>query len=336
MAKNKEIVLSGIRPTGQLHLGNYFGVIKKWLEIQDKYQCFWMVADLHSLTTLENTKNLKKTTYEMIALWLAFGINPKKSTLFLQSSVAEHGELNAIFSSLLPVSMLEMNPAYKEMAAMHPKSGSFGLLNYPVLQAADILLYKASKVPIGKDQEPHIEITREIARRFNRRFGRIFPEPRAIFGKITKIYSLHDPAKKMSKSLGSNSYIAIMDSPEKIKQKIKTAVTDSGREIIYDPAKKPAISNLLNIYHLVSSVQIKKIEQKFKNKGYAEFKKSLAEEIIKFLTPVQKRFRQISKNPKRIEAVLKKGAAKAGIRARKTMKEVKTKIGLINLNGLNK
>lgn len=332
MAKNKEIVLSGMRPTGEPHLGNYFGALKKWLEIQDQYRCFWMVADLHSLTTLEDTKDLKKTTYEMAALWLALGLDPEKSTIFLQSGVPEHGELNAIFAPLLPVAMLELNPTFKEMTALHPKAGSFGLLNYPVLQAADILLYRACKVPVGKDQEPHIEISREIARRFNRRFGRIFPEPQAIFEKIPKIYSLADPAKKMSKSHGPDSYIALLDHPAKIRQKIKAAVTDSGKEIIYNPAKKPAVSNLLNIYRLVSGGQIKKIEKKFKNKGYAEFKKDLAEEIIKFLEPVQKRFRQIIKNPKKIEAVLKNGTEKARREAQKTMKEVKNKIGLINLS----
>ncbi|MEK7599359.1 MAG: tryptophan--tRNA ligase [Patescibacteria group bacterium] len=332
MAKNKEIVLSGIRPTGELHFGNYFGAFKKWLEIQDQYRCFWMVADLHSLTTLENTKDLKKTAYEMTALWLALGLDPEKSTIFLQSGVAEHGELNAIFSTLLPVAMLELNPTYKEMTASHPKAGSFGLLNYPVLQAADILLYKTSKVPVGKDQEPHIEITREIARRFNRRFGRLFPEPQAIFEKIPKIYSLADPAKKMSKSHRPDSYIALLDQPAEIRRKIRAAVTDSGQEIIYNPVKKPAISNLLNLYHLVSGGQIKKIEEKFKNKGYAEFKKDLAEKIIKFLAPIQKRFEQIIKNPKKIEAVLKNGSEKAGREAQKTMKEVKNKIGLINLN----
>lgn len=332
MAKNKEIVLSGMRPTGKLHLGNYFGALKKWLEIQDQYQCFWMVADLHSLTTLESTKNLKKTTYEMAALWLALGLDPEKSTIFLQSGIPEHGELNAIFSTLLPVAMLELNPTYKEMISLHPKAGSFGLLNYPVLQAADILLYRAGKVPVGKDQEPHIEISREIARRFNRRFGRIFPEPQAIFEKIPKIYSLTDPAKKMSKSHGPDSYIALLDHPDEIRRKIRAAVTDSGKEIIYDSVKKPAVSNLLNIYRLVSNGQIKKIEEKFKNKGYAEFKKDLAEEIIKFLEPVQKRFRQIIKNPKKIEAVLKNGTEKARREAQKTMKEVKNKIGLVNLS----
>lgn len=331
MPKNKEVVLSGMRPTGEIHLGNYFGALKKWVEIQNQYQCYWMVADLHSLTTLEATESLKRTTYEMTALWLAIGLNPKKSTIFLQSAVSEHGELAAIFATLLPVSMLELNPTYKEMVAQHPKAGSFGILNYPVLQAADILSYKTSRVPVGKDQEPHIEITREIARRFNNRFGKLFSEPLALFEKVPKILSLTDPSKKMSKSHGKDSYIALLDNPAYIRKKIQRAVTDSGKEIIYDPKKKPAISNLLNIFSLASGDSIKQLEIEFKNSGYGEFKEALAEVVITHLQPIQKRYKEISKNPKKIEVILKTGSSHAQTTAQKTLKEVKTKIGLIEL-----
>ncbi len=196
----KEIVLSGMRPTGELHIGNYFGALRQWVSIQEKYDRHFMVADLHSLTTLETTKNIKEKTLELAVLWLSSGLNPKKSTIFLQSAVPEHGELASIFATLLPVSMLELNPTYKETVTEHPKSGSFGILNYPVLQSADILAYKATMVPIGKDQDPHLEITREIARRFNRRFGNIFPEPRSMFDEVPKVYSLSNPQKKLSKS----------------------------------------------------------------------------------------------------------------------------------------
>lgn len=266
----------------------------------------------------------------MTALWLAAGLDPKKSTIFVQSAVPEHGELNVIFSTLLPTAMLELNPTYKETLAEHPKAGSFGILNYPVLQAADILIYKASLVPIGKDQEPHIEIAREIARRFNHRFVKTFPEPHAFLEKIPKIFSLSDPIKKMSKSHGPDSYIALLDDPKKIRKKIGRAVTDSGREIIYDPLKKPAVSNLLNIDHLVSGKPIKALEKQFKNKGYAEFKKALAEEIIKMLAPIQARFQKIIKEPKKIEAVLKNGSQEARKVAQKTLAEVKSKIGLLD------
>ena len=326
----KETALSGIRPTGELHLGNYFGALRQWVSIQEKYDCHFMVADLHSLTTLETTKNIKEKTLELAGLWLASGLNPKKSTIFLQSAIPEHGELGSIFSTLLPVSMLELNPTYKEMVSENPKAGSFGIMNYPVLQAADILIYKASRVPIGKDQDPHIEITREIARRFNRRFGNIFPEPRSMFDEVPKIYSLSSPQKKMSKSHGPDSYIALLDSPDKIRRKIKSSVTDSGSEIKYDELNKPAISHLLDIFYLVSDKSAKELEKKYKNSGYAEFKKDLAEAIIKHLTPIQKKYAEISKNPKAIEKILKDGSERARAVAQKTTREVKSKIGLLD------
>ena len=319
-----------MRPTGQLHLGHYFSVLKKWVEIQGGYRCFWMVADLHSLTTLEDTKNIRKNTIEMVSLWLAAGLDPKKSLIFLQSAVPEHGELSSIFATLLPVSMLELNPTYKEMVSEHPKAGSFGILNYPVLQAADILIYKASRVPVGKDQESHIEISREIARRFNHRFGKTFSEPQTLFERTPKILSLLDSSKKMSKSHSPDSYVSLLDGPGTIRAKMKRAVTDSGKEIIYDPTNKPAVSNLLAIYELVSEIPIKKLETKHKNSGYAEFKSDLAEAIIKHLAPIQEKYKELSKNPKKIENILKDGSERARLVARKSLKEVKSKIGLLN------
>ncbi|MEK7566596.1 MAG: tryptophan--tRNA ligase [Patescibacteria group bacterium] len=325
----KEIVLSGMRPTGEQHIGNYFGAVRQWISIQNQYKCYFMVADLHSLTTLKTTKNIKEKTREMVTTWIAAGLNPKKSTIFLQSAVPEHGELSSILATLLPVSMLELNPTYKEMVAENPKAGSFGILNYPVLQAADILIYKASRVPIGKDQDPHLEISREIARRFNHRFGKIFPEPQSLFDEVPKIYSLTHPQKKMSKSHGSDSYVALLDSPDKIRSKIKRAVTDSGSAIKYDSINKPAVSHLLDIFYLVSETPIKKLEIKYKNSGYAEFKNDLAEAIIAHLAPIQKKYRELAKNPKKIEKILKEGSNKARLKAQKTMAEVKSKIGLL-------
>lgn len=327
---SKEIVLSGIRPTGEQHIGNYFGAVRQWVSIQNKYDCYFMVADLHSLTTLETTKNIKEKTIEMAGTWMAAGLDPKKSTIFLQSAVPEHGELASIFATLLPVSMLELNPTYKETLAEHPKAGSFGILNYPVLQAADILIYKASRVPIGKDQDPHLEMAREVARRFNNRFGKIFPEPKSLFDEVPKIYSLKVPDKKMSKSHGPDSYIALLDSPDKIRKKIKGAVTDSGSEIKYDELNRPAVSHLLDIFHLVSGRGVKEIEKKYKNSGYAEFKSDLADAIIAHLAPIQKKYKTLAKNPKKIEKILKDGSERARIVAQKTMAEVKSKIGLLD------
>ncbi|MBI2038742.1 MAG: tryptophan--tRNA ligase [Candidatus Niyogibacteria bacterium] len=325
----KEIVLSGMRPTGELHLGNYFGALKRWAGIQSDHECYWMVADLHSLTTLESTADIEKKTIEMTALWLAAGLDPKKSSVFLQSAIPEHGELASIFATLLPVSMLELNPTYKEMTEAHPRSGSFGLLNYPVLQAADILLYKATRVPVGRDQEPHIEITREIARRFNNRFGEFFAEPHALFEKIPKIYSLKDPTKKMSKSHSPDSYIGLLDDADTVREKIMGAVTDSGNEIVYDPESKPALAHLIELLHLASGQAVEAIEKEYKSAGYANFKKAVAESISGLLSPIQERFR--SYKPADVKGVLAEGTAKARTVAQKNLGDIKEKIGLLNL-----
>ena len=334
MIKRKSIILSGMRPTGELHLGHYFSVLKNWIELQNSYRCFFMIANLHALTTFEETAQIKKNTIKMAALWLAAGLDPKKSTLFVQSEVPEHSELAVILGMISPLSLLELNPTYKEMKMEHPKSNTLGLLSYPVLQAADILLYKAERVPIGKDQEPHLELARELAHRFNHRFspkkginGEIFKEPAALFGKTAKIMSLQDPAKKMSKSADENSYISLLDSPEKIRHKIKRAVTDSGREIKYS-AQKPALSNLITLYQLAADKSREEIEKKFKGFGYKEFKEKLAEEIIGFLTPLQKRQQKLMKNPDKIRKILENGSKTARKTAGRTLAEIKKTIGI--------
>ncbi|MFH1956826.1 MAG: tryptophan--tRNA ligase [Patescibacteria group bacterium] len=326
----EKIILTGMRPTGTLHIGHYFGVIPELLRLQAKsYKLFLMIADLHALTTLEDSKNLKENTLKLAATYLACGINPQKTIIFVQSQIPEHVELSALLSMITPVSMLELNPTYKEMREEHPKQNNLGLLAYPVLQAADILVYKATYVPVGKDQAPHIEITREIARRFNARFGYVFPEPKTILQKESKIFSLQDPKKKMSKSHKKESYISLLDSAEEIRKKIKTAVTDSGKEIIFNPSKKPAISNLLTIFSLFSGKTIKELEKLYKDKNYAEFKKDLAEIIIQELTPLQKKYKNLEKNFKNVESALKNGSQKAKEKASATLAEAKKTIGFL-------
>ncbi|MBI2627832.1 MAG: tryptophan--tRNA ligase [Candidatus Niyogibacteria bacterium] len=334
MIKNKQIILSAMRPTGELHLGHYFSVLKNWVKLQDFYRCFYMIADLHALTTFEDTAQIKKNTVKMAALWLAAGLNPKKSTLFIQSKVPEHSELAVILGMISPLSLLELNPTYKEMKAEHPKSNTLGLLSYPVLQAADILLYKAERVPIGQDQAPHLELARELARRFNRRFspkggigGEVLKKPAALFEKTAKIMSLQDPTKKMSKSADENSYISLLDLPEKIRHKIKRAVTDSGREIKYS-AQKPALSNLIALYQLAADKNREEIEKKFEGLGYKEFKKEMAEEIIGFLTPLQKRYQKLMENTDKIRKILENGSKTARKIANRTLAEIKKTIGI--------
>ena len=296
MKRRHEILLTGMRPTSSLHVGNYFGALKPMVELQQKYPTYLMVADLHALTTLENTKKLSEETLEVTMLYLAGGIDPQKVTLFVQSRVPEEAELATIFSMITPISMLELNPVYKEMLREHPKATNLGLLAYPVLQAADILSYKATLVPVGRDQLPHLELAREIARRFNSKFGNLFPEPKGLLGKEIKILSLEDPTKKMSKSHNDTTQIGLLDSPQTIQKKIKSAVTDSGKEILYDVNNKPAISNLMLLMVLASGKGMERIKQEFKGKGYKEFKEAVAGSLINALLPLQERYQKIVEN----------------------------------------
>ncbi len=324
----KQTLLTGMRPTSTLHVGNYFGALKPLIEYQKYYQTYLMVADIHALTTLEDTKDVRENTLKIVMLYLACGVDPKKVTLFVQSLVPEHAELATLFSMIVPKSMLELNPVYKEMLAENPKATNLGLLAYPVLQAADILAYKASVVPVGRDQLPHIELAREIARRFNTRFGKIFPEPQSKIAADLKILSLQNPSKKMSKSHGEHTYIGLLDTVDQIRKKIKTAVTDSGKAIIYLPNEKPAISNLILLMHLASDESIKKIEQRFIGRGYGEFKEAVASALIMLLEPIQMRYQKLAKNKKAIEKLLVEHSKKAQKIAQKTLAEAKSKIGL--------
>ena len=322
-------VFSGARPTGQLHIGNYLGAVKNWIELQKKHECIFAVVDYHGITTPFNPKQIPKNTIDVVLDYLAAGIDPKKSLIIIQSHIPEHTELAWILGSITTLSWLERIPTYKEKLNIHPKHRNLGLLAYPVLMAADILLYKTTHVPVGEDQLPHIELTNDIARRFNQTFGKTFPSVKAvIIGTGARIMSLTNPLKKMSKT--GDEGIALTDSPAVIREKIKKAVTDSGQEIKYDLKKKPAISNLLTIYHLFSNKSIKELEKKYKNKGYAEFKKDLAEVVIKELKSFQEKRKKLEKNPQLVKKILAEGEKKAQKIAQETMKEVKKKMGLLS------
>lgn len=321
-------LLTGMRPTGELHIGHYFGVIRPRVELQKTHQLFFMIADLHALTTLTDTTAIERDTYRMLAMLLASGLDPKKITFFRQSMNPAHSELALLFSMITPLSLLELNPVYKEMLAEHPQKRTLGLLSYPVLQAADILLYKPQGVPVGKDQAPHVEIMRDIARRFNHQFGRVFPEPRTILAEGDRLLSLQDSSKKMSKSHAALSSIGLLDSPEVIRRKIKSAVTDSGKEILYRPVEKPAISNLLLIYHLASGMPFSKIEEQFKERSYAEFKSALAEILIETTFPLQKQYQKYIDQKEMLLSLLEKGEKEARAIAKTTLAEAKKKMGL--------
>jgi tryptophanyl-tRNA synthetase len=260
-------IFSGIRPTGGLHIGNYLGAMKQWIALQETNECVFCIVDLHAITTPYNPKELQKNILETTAVYLAAGINPEKSIIFVQSEVKEHTELAWLLGTITPIGELSRMTQFKEKSKKHKDYINAGLFNYPVLMASDILLYKAQAVPVGKDQEQHVELTRTIAKKFNQKFGAIFPEPETILPKTgAKIMSLTEPKKKMSKSDDPKSYISLFDSPEDITKKIMSAETDSGKEVIYNVTKKPGISNLLIIYSLLTDKSVQEIEKEFKGR----------------------------------------------------------------------
>ncbi len=321
---------SGIQPSGIIHIGNYFGAIKNWVQLQNKYESIFCIVNQHAITVPQNPKKLEENTYKVASIYLAFGIDPQKSIIFVQSEVKEHTELCWILNTITRLPELERMTQFKEKAKQHKSSVNVGLFDYPVLMAADILLYQTDIVPVGQDQKQHVELTITLAERFNKIFGKTFAIPKALIRKEGgKIMGLDDPLKKMSKSASSLfNYIALDDSPAMIREKIKRAVTDSGKEIKYD-SQKPAISNLLNIYSLTTNKSTIEIEKEFEGKGYKEFKEALSEALINFLTPFQKKQKAILKDKNYIQKVLKDGKERAQSIAQKTMIEVKNKIGLV-------
>ncbi|MFH1671632.1 MAG: tryptophan--tRNA ligase, partial [Candidatus Portnoybacteria bacterium] len=304
----KKRIFSGIQPTGSIHIGNYLGAIKNWVELQNQYDCIFCVVDLHALTNSESAQGMQKNILDLATTYLAAGLNPKKCVLFVQSHVPEHSELTWLLNTITPVSELERMTQFKEKAVQFKQNINMGLFDYPVLMASDILLYDTDLVPVGEDQKQHVELTRAVARKFNNQFGKVFALPESLVYKTgARIMSLTDPTKKMSKSVPQGC-LSMTDSPAVIKDKIKRAVTDSGKEIEYTP-KKPAIANLMTIYHCFSGLSYSEIEKKYKGKGYADFKKGLADVVIKGLEPIQKKMKEL--DPAQIKKILDQGAKNA-------------------------
>lgn len=323
-------IFSGIRPSGELHIGNYLGAIRNWLSLQEKHECVFCIVDLHAITTPYKPEILQKNIQDLAIAYLAAGLNPEKCILFVQSQVKEHTELAWLLGTITALGDLKRMTQFKEKSKKHPEYVNAGLLNYPLLMAADILLYKTDLVPVGKDQVQHVELTREIARRFNKMFGEVLKLPKAALPKTgEKIMSLQNPKKKMSKSDNPEGCIGIFDSPEEIERKIKRAVTDLGKNIKYDPKKKPGISNLLTIYSLFSNQSLPQLEKKFKGVGYEKFKKDLTNLLIESLEPFRRKKKEFSNREIYIEEILKQGAKKAQVIAQSTLSEVKKKMGLI-------
>jgi len=324
----KETIFSGVQPSGVLHIGNYLGAIKNWLDLQNDFQCIFCVVDLHAITVPQDPKELLKKTIEVAKIYLAAGIDPQKSTIFVQSHVKEHAELCWLLNTITRIPELERMTQFKDKAKERRSDISMGLFDYPVLMAADILLYKAAVVPVGEDQVQHIELARSLAQRFNTRFGEVFVIPKPMVRKEgARIMGLDDSDKKMSKSAASHyNYIALTDSPDEVREKIKKAVTDSGKKIEYGP-DKPALSNLLMIYSLLTSRSVVEIEEGYREKGYAEFKKDLAEVVVDFLKPFQEKYNALKDDE--VLKILRDGAKKIQPIAAQTLSEVKIAMGII-------
>ncbi len=322
-------IVSGIQPTGNIHIGNYLGTIKQWLPLQEKYECIFPIVDLHSLTVPYDPKTLQEKIREKVIAYIAAGINPEKCIIFVQSQVKEHAELGWLLNTICPLGELERMTQYKDKSQKFKDNINAGLLDYPVLMAADILLYKGEAVPVGKDQEQHVELTRSLAKKFNQKFGQTFKEPESLILKEgSKIMSLTDPKKKMSKSDDPKSCIFLFDEPEVIQKKIMSAETDSGKDVIYNITKKPGISNLLTIFSLLTDRTTQDIEKEFNGKGYGDFKKALAQVVVEKLEPFRRKHKELSTREVYVQEILKQGQSRALTIAQETMREVKEKMGL--------
>lgn len=327
-------VLSCIQPTGEIHLGNYFGAVKNWVDIQDKYSCVYGVVDLHAMTMPYNPKELKENTMRMVIELLACGIDPDKSVLFIQSMVPQHTELSWIFNCVTSYGELSRMTQFKDKSdLLEGKSSkniiSAGLFTYPVLQAADILIYNANFVPVGKDQEQHLELTRNIAVRFNKQFGEYFNEPLPLFTEITKLMSLADPTKKMSKSLGEKHYIGVFEDPEKTRKKVRSAVTDTGENT--EGKMSPGVENLFNLLKACGKIDLMNSFLNDYNAGtlkYKDIKDAVGEAIVELTTPLKQRKDELSKNRPYVEKLIAEHADKARAIADDTLSNVKRLVGI--------
>jgi len=344
----KKRIFSGAQPTGNLHLGNYLGALKNWVALQDEYESFFCIVNLHAVTLPQNPEILKQKTLDLARIYLASGIDPDKSTIFIQSDVSEHAELAWILSCTTRMGELERMTQFKDKSQKDLRSAigimpiethdsirekssqraGVGLFTYPVLMAADILLYQTHLVPVGQDQKQHLELSRDLAERFNRDFGETFVVPEPFIPPVgARIQSLADPAKKMSKSDdNANGAIFLMDDADTILKKLKKAVTDSGTEITFDETR-PAINNLLTIYQLMTGKTAAECEENFVGKGYGHFKTETAEAVVEFLKPFQERVKNYTDED--LKAILKTGADKAKAVARETLRDVYAKMGIV-------
>ncbi|WP_163935584.1 tryptophan--tRNA ligase [Paraferrimonas sp. SM1919] len=329
----KPIVLSGAQPSGALTIGNYMGALRQWVQMQDSHDCLYCVVDLHAITVRQDPQALREACLDTLALYIACGVDPKKSTVFIQSHVPEHTQLGWALNCYTQMGELNRMTQFKDKSQKHANNINVGLFGYPVLMAADILLYQANEIPVGQDQKQHLELTRDIATRFNNIYGETFVVPEPFIPPTgAKVMSLQDPTKKMSKSDDNpNNIIGLLEDPKKIIKKVKKAVTDSEEPPVvrFDVEQKPGVSNLLSLLSGCTGKSIKALEAEFEGQMYGHLKVATAEAVVAMLEPIQARYKEIRADEAYLEQVMKEGAEKARARAQKTIKDVYQKIGLI-------
>lgn len=326
--EKKPRILSGIKPTGELTLGSYIGAIKNWVALEDKYECLYMLADMHSITVRHDPATLRRRTLEQLAQYIACGLDPEKCILFIQSHVPAHAELGWVLNCYTMMGELNRMTQYKDKAAKHTDNINAGLFDYPVLMAADILLYQADLVPVGIDQKQHVEICRDIATRFNGIYGDVFKLPEPYVPQVgAKIMSLDDPSSKMSKSEESNGSVLVLDNPDVIKAKFRRAVTDSETCVRYDIENKKGISNLMTVYSVCTGRSYEEIEKEFDGKGYGVFKNAVGDAVVDTLTPIREETKRLLADKSYLNSVIIKGAENASKLAYRTLSKVYKKVG---------
>jgi tryptophanyl-tRNA synthetase len=327
----KKIIFSGVQPSGNLTLGNYLGAILNWIPLQEEYNCIYSIVDLHALTVRQDPAELRKKTRSLLALYIACGLDPEKNVLFVQSHNSAHAELAWILNCFTYTGELGRMTQFKEKAQRHTDNINAGLYTYPVLMAADILLYQTDLVPVGEDQKQHLELTRDVAQRFNNIYGDVFTIPEPYIPKVgARIMSLQDPEKKMSKSdENPNAYISLLDEPDVIMRKFRRAVTDSEATVRYDEKNKPGISNLMSIYSSITGKSYEVIEKEFEDLGYGDFKTAVGQTVVDTLKPIQEKHDQLMADRAYLDNIMKDGAQRAESLSYRTLRKVYKKVGLV-------
>jgi len=335
MDNNKKTILSGIQPSGAMTLGTYLGALKNWAALADEYDCYYMIVDMHAITARQEPASLRKTPFEQLAQYIACGLDPEKNILFIQSHVPAHAQLAWVLNCYTMFGELSRMTQFKDKSSKNAENINAGLFTYPALQAADILLYQADYVPVGADQKQHVELTRDIAVRFNGIYGDVFKLPEPYIPKVgARIMDLQTPTNKMSKSdIVDGGCILLLDKPEDIMRSFKRAVTDSETSVRFDPENKPGISNLIQIYSVCSGKDFKAIESEFEGKGYGDFKPVVGEAVVELLRPIREESLKLISDKAYLEGVFKSGAEKASYTANKTLRKVYKKIGFIDIFG---